>query len=160
MHHTSHKLKFRTAYSQFYLCDKNTMGTTDSPGFWTEEAFADKLAVEAGILGVCIGTYSYVKCEVFPLAYQPNETNFEPYDQVVEGSLEIKSGVLQVLDCPDSTVIMELTVAPGFYRVRIKATGLDSVVDEDLEADDTYLIEVWPATIASRQVLKKYPYSY
>jgi hypothetical protein len=156
----SHKLKFRTAYSQFYLCNKNAAGSTDSPDFWTDQALADKLAIEKGILGVGTGTYSYVKCEISLLTGNPQQMNFEDYDQVVEGSIEVNSGILQVLDCPNSTVISEFSISPGPYRIRVKTVGIASIVDEDIEADDAYLIDVWPASITPRQVLKRYPHAY
>ena len=82
MQHTSQKHSFRTSYSKFYLADKDSPAATDSNSFWTEEAFADKLAIEEGILGVCTGTYSYVKCEISCLAHRPNEVSFEGYDKL------------------------------------------------------------------------------
>jgi len=156
----NHTLRFRTAYNQFYLCDKDAPGSTDSPEFWTEQAFDDKLAVEEGILGICTGTYSYVKGELSLRYCPPDETDFACCDHVVEGSLEIKAGILQVLDCPDSTVIAEFAVAPGCYRVRVRTAGLSSIIDEEAEADDTYVIDVWPAVAVPRRVLKKSMYSY
>jgi hypothetical protein len=160
MAHRFYKLKFRTAYSQFYLCDKNPLGSTDSDAFWTEQAFNDKLAIEDGIVGVCIGTYSYVKCQLALLHQQPDEIDFGYCDHVVEGSLRIGSGVLQVLDCPYSAVMGEFDILPGCYRVRVKAMGLNSIVDEDEEAEDTYSIELWPAATAPRRVLKKSAFPY
>jgi hypothetical protein len=160
MQYTSHKYSFRTSYSQFYLADKDSPGATDSDNFWTEEAFADKLAVEERILGMCTGTYSYVKCEILFLAHRPDEISFEDYDQVVEASLEIKSGTLQLRDCPDSTVIAMFSLPVGFYRVRVKTINLESIVDEDIEADDRYLLELWPAPPAPREVLKRYALPY
>jgi hypothetical protein len=155
MQHIIHKYRFRTAYSQFYLADKESPAATDSNSFWTEEAFADKLAVEEGILGICTGTYSYVKCELSFSTHRPSESRFDGCDQVVEASLELNSGVLQLLDCPDSTVIASFLLPIGCYRVRIITTGLESIVDEECEANDRYLVELWPEPLAPREVLKR-----
>lgn len=156
----SHTYSFQTAYNQFYLADKDSPAATDSNSFWTEEAFADKLAVEEGILGVCTGTYSYVKCEISFLAHRPDETSFEGYDQVVEASLEVKSGVLQLLNCPDSMVIAKHSLPIRIYRVRVITSGLESIIDEDIEANDKYLIELWPELPTPREVLKRYALPY
>lgn len=156
----TYKIQFRTSHSQFYLSDEGSPAATDSNEFWTEEAFTEKLAIEEGILGVCIGTYSHVKCEILLLPQRPSEINFDKYDQVVEGSLEIKSGILQVLDCPNSTIVLQLNLSSGFYRVRVSTFGLDSIVDEDVEANDGYLIKIWPEMAAPRKVLKSYPHPY
>jgi hypothetical protein len=160
MQDTTRKYRFGTAYSQFYLADKESPAATDSNSFWTEDAFADKLAVEEGILGVCTGTYSYVKCEVSSLAHRPDESSFDGCDQVVEASLELKSGVLQLLNCPDSTVIASISLPIGVYRVRVVTTGLESIIDEEYEANDKYLVELWPEPLAAREVLKRYPLPY
>jgi hypothetical protein len=155
MQETTHKYRFRTAYSQFYLADKESPAATDSNSFWTEEAFADKLAVEEGILGVGTGTYSYVNCKISFLTHRPTENSFDGCDQVVEASLELKSSILQLLDCPDSTVIASFSLPIGVYRVRVITTGLESIVDEECEANDKYLMELWPEPLAPREVLKR-----
>lgn len=153
---TMHQIQFRTRYSQFYICDKDSPAATDSNDFWTEDAHESRLAVENGILGVSTETYSYVRASIKILPHRNEKTDLTNYDHVVEASLEIKSGVLQILDCPHSTIVLELPIRPDFYRVRIHSSCLDSVVDEDVEADDFYLIELWPEKPSARKVLKQY----
>ncbi|MCR5886995.1 hypothetical protein LRS06_04225 [Hymenobacter sp. J193] len=99
-----HTLHFTTSYHQFYLYDKDSPGDTGSFDFWTDASFADKLAVEAGILGVSIGTYWDVNATISVLEQRNESSDLAPYDHVVEASLEIKSGKLQVLACISSTI--------------------------------------------------------
>lgn len=151
-----HKFQFRTSYSQFYIYDKDSPAATDSNDFWTEDAHTSRLAIEDGILGISIETYSYVKASIEILQHRNKQIELTNYNHVVEASLEIKSGILQVLDCPNSAVELELTIESGFYRARIYSANLDSVTDEDQEADDFYLIELWPEKPSPRKVLKQY----
>ncbi|WP_140467364.1 hypothetical protein [Hymenobacter nivis] len=152
----NYQFQFRTWYSQFYIADKNSSHTTDSNNFWTDEAHECRLAIEEGIIGVGIETYSYVNAEINLLSTRPVEVTLALYDNIVEGSIEIKSGVLQILDCPDSNVMLELTVKPASYRIRVCASKLDSVVDEDEAADDFYSIDIWPEQYSLRRIIKQY----
>lgn len=80
--------------------------------------------------------------------------DFDLYDHIVEGGIEIKSGTIQILDCPSSEIQLELSVKPGFYRTRIYSINLASV-DGD-EGEDFYKIEIWPDLEMDRKVLKRY----
>lgn len=149
------QLSFYTEYRQFYVSDKNPSGTTTSDNFWTEEASTRRLAVEDGILGVGTECYGPVKGEIELLNSSPSEDNFDSYDHVVEGDLQVKSGVLQIISCPTSTVEFETTVKPGNYRVRIYSMNLDSVNGED-EGEDYYRIEVWQESPKGVKLYKEY----
>lgn len=58
------------------------------------------------------------------------------------------------MDCPNSSVELEVKVKPGNYRVRVYSSNLDTVIDDD--GDDYYKIEMWPDDNMERKVLKKY----
>ncbi|WP_457068669.1 hypothetical protein [Hymenobacter sp. UYAg731] len=150
------QVQFRTSYSQFYICDKDSPAATDSDGFWNQEAFDSRLAIEDGILGVGTETYSYVRASIEILAQRNDAIDSTKYDHIVEASIKVNSGVLQILDCPNSTIEFELTIKPGFYRARIYISNLDSITDEDQEGNDFYLIEMWPEEPSPRKVLKQY----
>jgi len=147
-------LDFYTAYNQFYICDKDFSGDTGSENFWTDTAFDSRLAVQSGVLGVGTECYGPVKGMLTILESVNTDLNIDKFDHIVEGSLEIKSGRLQVLDCPDSTVILETALEIGIYKVRVYSSNLASV-DGD-EGDDRYLIEIWPDSNRERKVLKRY----
>lgn len=147
-------LDFYTSHHQFYLCDKASSGNTGSDGFWTEDAYNDRLAIEDGILGVGTECYGPIKGEVIILTEKKELIDFDLYDHIVEGGIEIKSGTIQILDCPSSEIQLELSVKPGFYRTRIYSINLASV-DGD-EGEDFYKIEIWPDLEMDRKVLKRY----
>jgi len=147
-------LDFYTSYNQFYISDKDSPHDTGSDKFWTTDAFNDKLAIEDGILGVGTECYGPVKGELYLLSEPRNHIDLHDYDHIVEAGIEIRSGIIQILDCPDSCVELEINVIPGLYRARVYSINLASV--EGDEGDDFYKIEIWPDTLMERKVLKRY----
>ena len=147
-------LNFYTSHCQFYIADKDSDRETGSDNFWTKDAFNDRLAIEDGILGVGIECYGPVKGELHLLSEPGNYIDMDQFDHIVEAGLDIRSGVIQILDCPTSTVELEVNVIPGRYRVRVYSSNLASV-DGD-EGDDFYMIEIWPGSATERKVLKRY----
>src|ERR1700761_3586262 len=95
---------FYTQYCQFYLNDQESPRETDSKNFWTAEAYDDRLAIGNGILGVGTECYGPVKGELKVLEAENKDFNLNDYDHIVEGGLEISSGTLTILDCPNSAI--------------------------------------------------------
>jgi hypothetical protein len=153
-HMETHKLDFWTSHQQFYIADKTSPFETDSDDFWTEEATNDRLAIEQGIIGIATECYGDVKGVVEVLTAHPEEQDLKDYDHVVEGSLELKSGVLQGFPCLDKMPVLELNLSPRVYRIRVYSSNLKSVVDDS--GDDYYLIRIWPMEYMPRLVLKQY----
>ena len=149
-----YQLDFRTQYGQFYLSDKTSEKNTEAADFWTDEAFDDRLAMGAGILGVGTECYGHVKGEVHILNSASAQNDFNVFDHVVEGGIVIQSGLLEVLDCPNSHLELEIPLTPGKYRARVYSSRLASVMDDD--GDDYYIIEIWPDENTERVVLKRY----
>lgn len=148
-------LKFLTDYGQFYLNDKNANGNTGSEYFWSERAFADKLAVDDGVLGIGIeNDEGKVECEFEILTSKSMTNDFSGFDHVVEASLKIHSGIVQVLDCPNSEVEMETKIENGEYRVRVYSINLKTAHEEN--PNDTYKIEMWKEAYSDRKVLKRF----
>lgn len=81
--------------------------------------------------------------------------DFENWDHVNEGSIEIPSGCLVIgfWDDPDTTPHISLT--PGWYRVRIYYGDLDKLSEDGLDGDDHYKIVLWSAAFAEPQILKQ-----
>lgn len=146
-------LDFYTQYSQFYLADKFSEKNTQGD-FWNENAHGDRLAINEGIIGVGTECYGPIKGELNILKGRNITVDFAKYDHVVEGSIEIKSGTLQILDCPNSEIQLEIKLSPGWHTVRISSENLNSV-DGD-EGDDYYMIEIWPEAKIERNVLKRF----
>lgn len=150
-----HQLDFYSDYGQFYIYDKDAPGDTSSDNFWSDDAFNEMLAVEDGVLGVSIkNDEGIVKCELEFLESKSEIIDFSEYDHVVEASIIIKSGILQILNCPDWYVELEKDVEIGEYRVRVFSNNLKTVYDENPE--DFYKIEIWKAPYSHRVVLKQF----
>ncbi|TCC93923.1 hypothetical protein EZ428_03890 [Pedobacter frigiditerrae] len=145
-------LDFHTQYSQFYIADKFTYQQTDGD-FWNEDAYNDGLGSKDGILGVGTECYGPMKGELNTLSEENLNVDFANYDHIVEGSIEIKSGILQILDCPTSTIQLEVNLLPNWYMERIYSSNLESVYGD--EGNDYYMIEIWPQPKANKKVLKR-----
>ncbi|QSW89082.1 hypothetical protein J0383_22960 [Flavobacterium endoglycinae] len=130
-------------------------GDTGSEDFWSDEALNDKLAVEKGILGISIeNSEGIVKCELEILNSKSLISDFSYFDHVVEASLEIKTGFLQINDCPFSNLVLEEKIEIGIYRVRVYFKNLESAYSENPE--DFYKIEIWKDIFSDRKVLKRF----
>lgn len=147
-------LDFTTDYGQFYLNDKDG-GDTGSPSFWSSEALNDKLAVEKGILGVSLeNSEGIVKAELEILNSKSLISDFTDFDHVVEASLEINTGFLQINDCPFSLLVLQEKIEKGNYRVRVYYKNLETAYNENPE--DFYKIEIWKDSFSERNVLKRF----
>jgi len=148
-------LEFYTSYHQFYIYDKDSPGDTSSPEFGNQQSYNDRLAIEKGIIGVGTECYGPIKGELELLNASNTSVNLNDYDHIVEGGIEIESGVLQILTCPTSSIELEIQIDPGLYRARIYSSNLASVEGGE-EGDDFYKIEIWPDSYMERNVLKYY----
>lgn len=159
IHKEKMDFKFSTAYNQFYIEDKECKGSTGSPYFWTEEAFKERLALENGVIGVATQSYGNIKGEIEVLDKAPLTINYDKYDHVVEAGINLESGEVQILDCPNSHLEAVLNVKPGTYRMRVYSSNLNSVKQPDTPNktdNDYYRIEIWPSDEMERKVLKQY----
>lgn len=150
----AYKISFYTQYQQFYIYDKKSPGKTDSNNFWTKTAHKERLALEDGVLGIGTECYGPVKAELIVLDSVNNAFDIDLYDHIVEGGIDLKSGILQVLNCPDFQSELDIELKPGKYRIRVYSSNLTSVIGD--EGDDFYKIEIWPDNKMEREVLKQY----
>jgi hypothetical protein len=158
-HNMNHKFNFYTEYHQFYLEDKEKKEEINSSNFWSEEASNSKLAMAHGIIGINTHSYGNIKGDIEILDKPKENINYELYDHIVEGGINIESGELQILDCPTSQVEISLKVSPGKYRIRVYGSNFTSVKEADLANDtdnDYYKIEIWKSENMERKVLKQW----
>ena len=154
-----YKFDFDTQYNQFYIIDKLSDAKTDSDDFWTELAHKERLAVsDSSLIGIRTESYGHINGEMMILEKANEIVDTIKYDHIVEGGLNLKSGILQILDCPMNDLQLELKLHPGKYRIRIYSENLDSVLETDSydDFDDHYKIEIWPDDDMDRKVLKIY----
>ncbi|MCO6162547.1 hypothetical protein [Flavobacterium sp. NRK F7] len=153
------QFNFYTEYNQFYIEDKGSNGDTGSAEFWSEEAIINRLALDDGIIGVGTQSYGNIKGEITILDKPTTDINFDLYDHIVEGGINIKSGELQILNCPDNNLELSIKVECGKYRVRVYGLNFSSVKETDLAHDsdnDFYKIEIWKSEDMQRKVLKQW----
>ena len=149
----TYKCNFYTQYNQFYLSSDGANSLTSGLD-WDEQSYKDRLVVLNNSLVVFTECYGPVKGEISILEKANNVINYDLYDHIVEGGLDVKSGKIQVLDCPNSSVELEIPVKSGKYRIRVYSSNLSSV-DGD-EGNDYYKIEIWESDSLERTVLKRY----
>lgn len=139
-------------YYQFYFQDESVEG--DLSDSWTEETTNRLLATALGTVGVGTARNMRVPVDIELFDAEPRES-FDPWDQVNECSIEVKSGAIDVAGCtdyfPDAARIQ---IAPGIYRVRIFYGKLDQISDDGLEGEDSYRVVLWPGTLTDPIVLK------
>lgn len=157
-----YKLDFFTQYCQFYLVNKAEVSEMDDLEFWNDKAMEERMAVEKNTLGVTVeNDFSIVKGELEVLD-APKEIIDPQAVHIVEGSLEITSGVMEIQDCPTSETILEVPLENGPYRVRIYSYNLDNPYNEtdDRNPNDYYRIEIWKEELSDRKVLKQWIRNY
>jgi hypothetical protein len=147
---SKHDLSFFTEYYQFYILDSETKAQTDAADFWNDEAGQRKLAIGEGLLGVTVAKYAEIKVEVRVLSAEPTED--ADADHIVETSLNLPSGLLQVKDCTNYDTELELNLEKGTYRVRISSFKLWTV--ENDKGDDYYVVEIWRYAFVETEVLR------
>jgi len=150
-------LDFETSHNQFYIIDEAYQKNVPSYNFWNTEAFSYRLAVEEGIVGVLTLSYGHIKGEIKILDKENDLIDFIKYDHIVEGGLDVKSGILQVIDCPTSKVSCQIKLEPGLYRIRIYSSGFKDTDMDEMESNDYYIIEIWPGKALERKILKQMP---
>jgi hypothetical protein len=147
--------KVYAGYRQFYVLDPGSFGDTGSADFWTQEAFDLRLAVEQGVIGIGTDTYGEVPVTIEMLDTEPM-LSLEPWDHVVEASLQLSRGRLEIVPCPDyDRPAASLALTPGWVRVRVHYAGLH--VEPPSQVDycgDSYLIQAWPSKPRERVLLK------
>lgn len=152
-----YNFNFYTGYHQFYVSDSESIKDTNSKDFWNEEAYKDRLANHEDIIAIPTKSYGIINGELEVLSKEKAITNFELYDHIVESGIEIKSGTLQILDCPNSEIEKEISISPGKYKVRVYSKNLDVLEGEDEdEGNDFYRIEIWKAKNQDKKILKRY----
>jgi hypothetical protein len=137
-------------YHQFYIQDGGI--NPPAPEDWTEEDIANRCKAENNVVVVCPLRNMTVAVAVELHDSEPKAEK-DLSDHVVECSLDLPTGHLQVHECTGGTV-MDWRVPAGSYHVRLSFAGLKSISENGLEGDDSYKIELWPGLSRSLQVTR------
>lgn len=152
-HMKSHQLQLFADYYQFYIQDEAADG--DLSDAWSQDAVQRMLSVSEGVVG--IGTVRNMEVPV-TIEFLDSEPpiNLTIFDHVVEGSLVVAQGPVVVAGCtdyfPDAT---RFDLTPGTYRVRLSASGFDTISEDGLDGQDHYLVQLWQAPSIEPTVLKQ-----
>lgn len=140
-------------YHQFYIQDENVDGNLSDA--WTDDAVERLLAVAPGTVGIGTGRNVEVPVAIAVLDRAP-VLDADNFDQVVECSIAVDSGVIVAAGCTDYFPdAVRINIPAGCYRVRASFKGLDSVSADGLEGNDQYNLQLWLAPIDSVQILKQ-----
>ena len=143
-------------YRQFHVSSDPSEGDAGADTFWTEEAFRDRLAVGPCTVAVSTDTYGKVPVDI-EILDGPSSRPLDKWDHVVEASIDVSSGRLEVSGCPDPEPLHAFDVKPGNYVVRVFSRGLSPNADDGGDYNgDEYLLEIWLAPERTRSVLRRF----
>ncbi len=155
----TYNLDFSSEYYQFYILDAETKAKTDADDFWCPAADKRRLAIGEGLLGVTITTYGDVTGRLSILLNKPADFLVDA-KHIVEASIRIPSGILQIKNCTAYDTQLELPVEKGTYRVRITTQKIIHVAWIESkpveEFVDDYVIEMWQNNFAKPKIMKAY----
>lgn len=149
----SHQIQLFADYFQFYLQDEVIQGSLSEA--WSNAAIKRMLAVSDGVVGISTARNTAVPVTLELLEQAPN-TDLSQFDHVAEASLVIANGPLVVASYmdyfPDAA---RFQVSAGTYKVRLCASGLDTLSEDGLEGQDHYLLQLWQAPFHEPSTLKQ-----
>ena len=126
-------------YKQFYVQDAGI--DPPAPEDWTDDDIANRSKVAENVVVVCPLRNVTVPVDVVLHDSEPPPGNLNP-DHVVECSLALPTGRLQVHECTGGEVL-NWELPPGTYCVRLSYFGLATIASNGLEGGDFYVVELW-----------------
>ena len=147
-----HSFGVDTTYHQFYLWDANF--AQEEVIDWSPEDVVRRVKVLPNIVVIAPVGKSEILVEVQIHDSVPGY-EMADWDHIVECSLEMRSGHLQVRECLGEPVA-NFRVQPGSYRVRVLCRALSNSGAKRLEDADCYTLVLWPAPESPLEVVKQW----
>lgn len=148
-----HKLQIFADYFQIWLEDQQAT-STQREFLFTDQHLSDRVWVDDGLIIMFTARNMDVPVELQILQMEPYP-DLDIWDHVVDTSIEIHSGQLDVFGCGGFPGI-SLTLQRGSYQVRLCHGQLASLSQNGLEGEDHYKIFLWPAPMIATKVLKRW----
>ncbi len=139
-------------YFQFYLWDADER--PNAPEDYDGEDIRSRIKAAPFVVVIQPIRNREVPVEI-ELPPAPPLLVLDDWDHVVEASIDLPSGRLEIHECTGGSIDI-LSVTPGSYRVRACFAGLGTLSEDGLDGDDHYHITLWPASPAPVDVLKHY----
>ena len=136
---TTHKFELFADYNQFYVWDAGA--DPNAPIDYTDEDVRNRVKVAPNVVVIQPMRNMTVPVELDVCSSDPG-VDLARWDHVAECSLELRTGKLQVHECTGGP-ILDLSVAPGTYRLRAHFGDLGLLSEDGLEGDDHYKIVLW-----------------
>jgi len=136
----THDLHILADYHQIHVSDMAYDG--DPGGLWTDDAVANMLAIETGI--VVIGTVSDMDVKVRVEMHKAKPQIEGDWDQIAECFIECPSRIIRIMGCTDYEPDAFTVNTPSETMcVRILWGALASVDMDAVEGDDHYMVQMW-----------------
>lgn len=139
-------------YFQFFLCDENN---SQLPEDYSEENIRQRLIMAPHGAIVCAARNADVDVLIEWHDERP-APELVDFDHVVEAGFFTESGRLMLAGLTDYTETSARVHVPmGPIGLRVGMSGFETIDQTELEGQDRYLLQLWPAKeIAGVQVLK------
>ena len=151
----TYELEIFADYFQIYLEDENSnIDVSDS----FSEPLSDRVVFDPttrnGFVLITARNMT-VPLEIGVLEQNPLNDNFVNWDHVIECSIELPSGRLMIMGCTDYRPdALRIPLKPTTYRARLYYGKLDTLINNGLDGDDHYRIDLWEEAFKLPKVLK------
>jgi hypothetical protein len=146
-------LEVYSEYGQFQVGDRESV-----LGFeWDAGAFQRHVAVAVDVISVATTTmYGNVAVHIEGWDAEP-PLDLSPFDQVVEVSVQVPTGLLSVTSVSSDIKLISQLV-PGWYRMRVGSQNLANPAGgvPTQRGADRYLIQLWPEVERLPSVMKEW----
>ncbi len=137
-------------HHQFYVQDGGV--SPPAPEVWTDQDTEHRAKVAENIVVVCPVRSMTVPVDVGVFEAEP-AADAASWDHVVECSLSLPTGHLQVHECTGGAVL-DWQIQPGVYAVRLLFAGLNTLSANGLEGNDRYHVQLWPSEPRALSVVR------
>ena len=146
-------LKIFADYNQFYIWDP-VASDQNAPEDWTDEDVEVKAKANQYVFVMCPERNTEV-----PVTIEIHESDpgfsISAWDHIVESSIDIPNGVIEVHECTGGSCI-EGYVEAGTYKIRALYRGLDTLSEDQLDGDDYYKVCLWKGERIQTRVIKSH----